>query len=327
MAALLSVWLVAAAAADPPAWEQWQLVVGIVDVGVRSDGSLVAMANGRLSLISTAGTLTPFARATDGFSGDPNAEPYFVSAPPLPADATGCTWTADDLFILDLSSPSGIIRVDSGGHATRFTTLSGVDTLGGIAFDTTGKFGHRLLVTGTHDGSQTTVFSVDCAGASSTVTTTAPQVEGGITVAPPTFGAFAGDLVAPDENTGRLYAIDTDGGVTVIANSGLPSGGDTGVESVGFVPPGFANGGYAYLADRGTPGNPFPGTDSLLRLPAALLTAAGIEDGDLLVSTEGSGTTIGIRCSDTCAVSLVATGTNGGHIEGHIVLIADQPSP
>jgi hypothetical protein len=313
--------------ADQPAWEQWQHVVGIVDVGVRADGSLVAMVNGRLFLVSSAGGLTPFATGADGFSGDPNAEPYFISVPALSVDTAGCKWNADDLFILDLSTPPGLIRVDPSGRATHFTTLAGVDTLGGIAIDTTGRFGHRLLVTGTHDGDQTTVFSVDCAGSSALVVTSAPQVEGGLAVAPSTFGAVAGDLIAPDENTGRLYAIDPSGTVTVIANSGLPTGSDTGVESEGFVPPGFVGGGNAYLADRGTPNNPFPGTDSLLRLSSSALSSAGVEEGDLLVSTEGGGTTIDVRCSDTCTVVQVATGTPGGHIEGHLVVVADHPAP
>src|SRR5579859_622191 len=36
------------AAADQAAWEQWQHIVGVVDVGARADGSLVVMANGHL---------------------------------------------------------------------------------------------------------------------------------------------------------------------------------------------------------------------------------------------------------------------------------------
>jgi hypothetical protein len=281
------------------------------------------MANGRLYVISANGPPVPFAAGPDGFSGDPASEPYFVAAPGLPVTAAGCAWTTDELFILDLGSPPGIIRVDASGRATHFATLTGVDTLGGIAFDTTGGFDHRLLVTGTHDGNQTTVFSIDCLGSTATVTTSAPQVEGGLAVAPASFGVAAGSLIAPDENTGRVYAIDSTGAVTLIANSGFPSGGDTGVESAGFIPPGFASAsaGYAYLADRGTPGNPFPGTDSLLRLSSTALASAGVQDGDLLVSTEGNGTTIAVRCQDTCSVTQVAAGTNGGHIEGHIVAV------
>src|SRR5439155_10306622 len=100
---------------------------------------------------------------------------------------------------------------------------------------------------------------------------------------PSTFGQFAGDLIAPDENTGQMWAIDPTGEVTLMVVPNLPAGGDTGVESVGFVPPGFINNaaGFAYLADRGTPNNPFPGNDSLLRLTAAALASAGVQDGDL----------------------------------------------
>ena len=323
VAALLAVaaaCLAATASAEQAAWEQWQHIPGVVDVGARADGTLVVMAAGRLYLLSDGG-LSPFAAGPDGFSADPNAEPYFVVAQAFSVDDAGCAWTPDDLLILDLTSPPGIARVDAAGRASRLATLSGVDTLGGIALDTTGRFGHRLLVTGTHDGNQTTVFSVDCQGAATTLTTSAPQVEGGIVVAPDTFGQFAGDLIAPDENTGQVWAIDPDGHAALVATPNLPTGGDTGVESAGFVPPGLGAGSYGYLADRGTPNNPFPGTDSLLRLSAEALAGAGVEAGDLLVSTEGNGTTIGIRCADTCGVFAVAQGTNGGHIEGHLLVI------
>ncbi|HEX8968448.1 MAG TPA: hypothetical protein VF937_11235, partial [Chloroflexota bacterium] len=319
-------WLPAApASAQSVAWEQWQHQSGIVDLGARGDGSLVAMAAGRLYQVASAtGATTPFSTGSDGFSADPNAEPYFVVAQALTVDdaPSGCGWTADDLFILDLTSPPGIARVDLAGHASRFATLAGVDTLGGIALDTTGRFGHRLLVTGTHNGNQTTVFAVDCAGLSATLTESAPQVEGGLAVAPATFGQFAGDLIAPDENSGQVWAIDPAGGVALVDVPNLPSGGDTGVESEAFVTPGFVGGGgYAYLADRATPGNPFPGTDSLLRISAAALASAGVQDGDLLIATEGNGTTVAIHCADTCVSRVVAQGTSGGHIEGHIVLL------
>src|SRR5207248_8440046 len=127
------------------AWEQWQHQVGIVDVGTRADGSLVAMAAGRLLNVAP-GALTPLA---SDFTADPNAEPYFVVASPLTDEAAGCTWSADGLFILDLTSPPGLARVDASGRTGRFATLAGVDTLGGIAVDSTGLFDLRLLVTGT----------------------------------------------------------------------------------------------------------------------------------------------------------------------------------
>jgi hypothetical protein len=315
------------ASAQTVAWEQWQHQVGIVEIGARADGSLIVMAAGHLFTLSATGAPTPASTGADGFSADPNAEPYFVVAQPFAVDGTGCSWSEDDLFILDLTSPPGIARVDPAGHSTRFATLRGVDTLGGIALDTGGRFGHRLLVTGTHNGNQTTVFAIDCKGASMTVTESAPQVEGGIAVAPDTFGQFAGALIAPDENSGQIWAIDPSGKASLVIVPSLPTGGDTGVESEGFVPMGFSSGGYAYLADRGTPNNPFPGTDSILRLSAAALTSAGVQDGDLLVSTEGNGTTVAVRCEATCSVVATIQGTNGGHIEGHIALVADQSNP
>jgi hypothetical protein len=303
----------------PIAWEQWQHQVGIVDVGVRGDGNLVAMIAGHLfSVSASTGAATPFA---PGFSADPNAEPYFVVTPNLgPAD-NHCTWQADDLYILDLTSPPGIARVTSTGTVSRLATLPGVDTLGGIALDTTGHFDNTLLVTGTHNGTQTTLFAVGCDGSTSVLTDSAPVVEGGLAVAPESFGRFAGNLIASDETSGQVWAFDPAGNVSLVVNSGLPSGGDTGVESEGFVPPGFIGGsGAAYLADRGTPDNPFPGTDSILRLSASALASAGIQDGDLLIATEGNGTTIAIRCQDTCSVLPAAQGTNGGHIEGKIAI-------
>ncbi len=306
-----------AQAQQQAAWEQWQHQVGIVENGGRQNGSLISMVAGRLLLIDPAsGAATAFAPT---FSADPNAEPYFVVTPDLSLGSDRCAWRADDTYMLDLGSPVGITRVDSGGAVSHLATLGGVDTLGGITLDTTGRFDHQLVVTGTHAGNQTTVFTVDCQGNVSVVTDSAPLVEGGIAVAPQSFGPFAGDLIAPDENSGQVWAIDPSGQASLVAQPNLPSGGDTGVESEGFVPPGFTAGsGHAYLADRGTPNNPFPGTDSLLRLPASVLVSAGVQDGDLLVATEGNGTTIAIHCAESCSVLSVAQGTQGGHIEGHI---------
>jgi hypothetical protein len=305
------------------AWVPWQKIPGVVDVGARADGSLVVMAAGKLFSVSPSGALSSFAQNSDGYvAGSADAESYFVIVPALTVDASACSFNEGDLFLLDLTSPPGIVRIDPAGHAARFATLTGVDTLGGIAIDTTGRFGYRLLVTGSHNN-QTTVFAIDCQGTSTILTDSAPPLEGGIAVAPSTFGQFAGALVAPDENTGQVWAIDPSGAVTLIITPNLPTGGDTGVESVGFVPPGFSAGGFAYLADRGTPNNPFPGTDSLLRLAASDLVAAGVQDGDLLVSTEGGGTTVAIHCEAACTVRQVAQGTPGGHIEGHIVAVAE----
>ena len=307
------------AAQTGPAWEPWQRLEGVVDVGARADGSLVAMANGLLFLVSPDGAIAPFARGADGYSGPAGAEPYFVVAPLLPTQSAACGFVPDDLLILDLSSPAGVTRVDAAGRASRFATIASVDSLFGIAFDTTGRFGYALLVVGQRQG-VTAVFAVDCQGGVTTVANSAPLVEGGVAVAPSEFGPFGGALIAPDELSGQIWAIGSDGSADLVAVPDLPTGGDTGVESIGFVPPGFSGGGFAYLADRGTPDNPFPGTDSILRLSSATLAAAGVQEGDLLVATEGGGLTVAVHCDLVCTATRIADGPPGGHIEGHIVL-------
>jgi hypothetical protein len=285
------------------------------------------MVAGRLSLVTPEGIRTPFAAGGDGYAGDAASEQYLVVAPALPAQPAGCGFAADDVFILDLSSPPGIARVDGSGHADRLATPPDVDGLWGIALDTTGRFGYRLLVAGTRGG-HTVVLAVDCRGDVSTISDAAPTVEGGFAVAPAGFGPYGGDLIAADELSGQVWAIGPDGAARLVLRSDLPAGPDTGVESLGFVPPGFGAGGVAYLADRGTPDNPFPGTDSLLRLSAQALVAAGVQDGDLLVATEGGGSTVAIRCAAACTSTVVAAGPAGGnvgHIEGHLTLVAGQP--
>lgn len=144
------------------------------------------------------------------------------------------------------------------------------------------------------------------------------SVEGGLAVAPASFGIYAGALIGTDELTGQVWAIGPDGAASPVAIPDLPVGGDTGVESVGFVPPGFS-GGFAYLADRGTPDNSFPGTDNVLRISSEVLSAAGVQAGDLLVATEGAGLTVAIRCEAACTSTLVAQGPPTSHIEGHII--------
>lgn len=316
-----------ARAADMAAWEQWQHLPGVVDiVGPRSDGKLVASAQGSLFLVSSDGGMSPFS-AGNKYSASKDDEPYMALAPALHVQSANCDFVAGDLFILDLPAPQGVIRVDSSGRPSRFAAIPSVDMLNGIAFDTTGRFGYRLLATGTGQKG-TTVAAIDCNGSVATITDSAPPLEGGLAVAPASFAQYGGELIAPDENSGKLWAIAPDGVASEIVTPNLPTGGDTGVESLGFVPPGFsAGGGAAYLSDRGTENNPFPGTDSILRLTSASLAGAGVADGDLLVATEGNGTTVAVRCDSTaCKANQVANGTKGGHIEGHLTLVTNQPA-
>jgi hypothetical protein len=280
--------------------------------GPRSDGSLVLAAAGRLWLLRSSGHISRFAPAYQSPGGE---EPYIASPA---ATHSGCSFGRDTVYVIRLAKPRGILRIGANGQLRRLASINAPGLIDGIAFDETGRFGFRLLVTVNH-GSTTTVDAIDCHGNVSTITTSAPRVEGGIAVAPKTFGRFAGDLIAPDETGGRVFAVAPGGRVTLVANSGLPHGGDIGVESEAFIPPTTQT---AVLADRLTPGNRHPGDDVVLRIDRAALVAAGVRPGDLLVATEGGALTDAIRCgSKRCSVRHVASGPAIAHAEGHIAFV------
>ena len=288
---------VEAAAPAKATWRPFAPIRQGVDVaGPRHDGTLVVAAGGRLSLLPSGGNQPrPFARGSDGYSTSPSTEPYIAVARQRRLPGAGCSWRRDDIFALETVGALSIIRVDPAGRAARFARLPAAAGLpNGIAFDPIGAFGHRLLVTQS-DGVGTTVSAVDCRGHVSTLTRAAPRVEGGIAVAPRGFGRFGGQLIAPDELSGRVWAIDARGRGRLVVHPSLASGGDIGVESVGFVPRGFERG-YALLADRGVPGNPHPGSDTILRVGGGALRRAGVRSGDLLIATEGGALTVAVRC-------------------------------
>jgi hypothetical protein len=300
-------------------WVRFLHVPGVVDLaGPRTNGQLTVAAAGRLFLLSMPGQPVPFARGSGGYATATGPEPYIAVPTGMPGIGPGCSFRLDATYALEPSRSPGVISIDAHGHARRFASLPAVRP-DGIAFDDVGRFGHRLLVTATAPGG-TTVFGIDCAGRVTTIASHAPRVEGGIVVAPLSFGSFGGDLVAPDETTGRLWAIGPGGTTRLIAQSPLPAGGDIGAESAAFVPTGFSQDWAAYVADRRSPGNRHPGTDSILRLSGAELTRAGVHAGDLVVSSEGGAQTIVIKCSaTTCTVRHIADGPAAAHVEGHIV--------
>jgi hypothetical protein len=314
------------AAAPPLTWSRWQHIAGVLDVvGPRSDGSLVVAAGGKLLLLDPlTGKQQPFAAGPGGYSRPGGEEPYIALSTGLSVAAAKCDFQRDDLFVLQLKPAGGVLRIDGAGRSHSFATVDGVASLNGITFDTTGRFGNRLLVTGPSHG-MTVVAAIDCRGQVTRITDAAPVLEGGIAVAPAGFGSYGGDLVAPDELSGNLYAIGPDGSSQTLAQSGLPGGGDIGVEGVGFVPAGFAAGGDAYFADRLTPGNPHPGSDNLLRLDSEALLRAGVREGDLLSATEGGAAMVAVRCGSTCQVTEVAGGDQA-HGEGHLLVVARTPA-
>jgi hypothetical protein len=308
-----------AAPAPPGRWTRFLHVAGVVDLaGPRGDGSFAVAAAGRLFILSRAGALLPFARGPGGYATAIGPEPYIAIPGHGQVSGPGCSFGRGTIFALQPRGHPGVILIGADGRARRFVSLPTTAAPTGITFDSTGRFGHDLLVTA-REHAATAVLAIGCTGQVRTVTDHAPAMEGGIAVAPASFGRYGGYLVAPVETSGRVFAIGPDGTVATLAVSGLPHGGDIGVESAGFVPPGFGAGGAAYLADRYTRGNRHPGTNSILRLPGSELIKAGVRAGDLLVATEGGARTIAVRCASACTVRYVAAGPAISHAEGHIV--------
>ncbi|MFL6077084.1 MAG: hypothetical protein ACJ73S_27130 [Mycobacteriales bacterium] len=306
-------------------WAPAVHVPAVIDLtGPRADGRFTVAAAGRLSLLAAppgaAGGVTPFARDAGGYATARGGEPYLALSTGRAVPGAGCTFPADTVYAIEPAGTPGVIGVDAQGRARRVATLSGVRP-NGIAFDTVGRFGYRLLVTAAA-GKHAAVYAIDCADRVRRVARQAPIVEGGLEVAPAGFGGFGGDLVAPDEKSGRIWAIGPDGKARQVARSPLPHGGDIGPESAAFVPAGITGDWAAYVADRRSPGNAHPGTDSVLRLPGAALAAAGVRPGDLLVASEGGGQTLAVRCARTCTVRHVADGPAPAHVEGHIIVAA-----
>lgn len=303
----------------PARWTATAHIRRVLDLNSpRRDAGIIVAAAGRLELFHPGSAPQAFATGPGGYTNPGGEEPYLARSTGRRSAAPGCTFGHDTVYVLRLTKGAGVTAVDAQGNARRFASLPSTGLENGIAFDGTGRFGGRLLVTAT-SGKKTTVYAIDCRGAVTTLTRNAPRVEGGLVVAPATFGRFGGDLIAPDEKGGRIYAIAPDGRSRLVADSGLPHGGDVGVESAGFVPARFGARGSALVSDRLTPGNAHPGDDVVLRIGGAALAAAGVRGGDLLVATEGGAHTDAIRCDGSCRVRHVADGPGVAHLEGHIV--------
>jgi hypothetical protein len=322
-AAICIALLASSVASAAPSLGTWRPVVkapGIVDVvGPRADGRLVLATHGGLFLMRPGGTPVPYARGPQGYAGSAG-EPYVALGSGHRDPGAGCAFQQDVIFALDPDATPGIVRVGRNGRSSRFANLPAGAFPSGIAIDTVGSFGYRLLVTSFAGGS-TTLTAFDCRGRARVVATGAVHVEGGIAVAPRTFGRFRGKLIAPDEVTGRIYAFGPRGLVRLVTESGLPAGGDIGVESVGFVPPKLGRRDAAYLADLGAPGSPTSGSDSLLILTGTSLSRANVHPGELIVATEAGAKTLAVRCARLCRVRHVADGPTVAHAEGHITFV------
>lgn len=302
-------------------WRPLVKVPGIIDVvGPRADGRLVLATHSGLFLLRPGRAPKPFARGSSGYAGAAG-EPYVALAPARRLSGANCAFHRDDVFALDPSSRPGVVRITARGQATRFMELPAGAFPAGIAFDAVGTFGFRLLIT-VRSGGKTVLYATDCRGRSRLVTSQGPPVEGGIAVAPRSFGRFGGDLIAADEVSGNVFAFDPRGQTRLVVASGLPAGGDIGVEAVGFVRAPLGARSSAYLADLGSPGSPTPGTDSLLVRRGSDLRAAHLRVGDLVTATEASARTLVIRCVRRCTLRRIGVGPPAAHAEGHITFVS-----
>ena len=318
--AVLSIVVVTGASGRAAAdirWRQFARLPGALDiVGPRADGRFVAAAGAGLFLVRRNGSVVPFARGSNGYA-PARGEAYLALAHNERVPGASCSFHRDDVYAIDPVDHPGVILITRSGAARRFVDLPGGSFVAGIAFDTVGRFGHRLLVTALV-GNLTTLYEIDCRGRAKAVAHGVARVEGGAVVAPSSFGRYGGRLIAVDELSGNVYAFDAHGRVRVIAHPSIPAGSDLGVESVGFVPHAFTRRGAAYLTDLGAPGSPTQGTDSVLSLPGRALLSSGARPGDLLVAAEAGGVTLSIRCVSRCTTRRIGRAFDATHAEGHI---------
>ena len=324
-AAALSV---ATAAPAAHALATWSVAIpqpGALDVTTpRSDGRMVVAAAGTLSLLQGT-TLSPFARGPGGYASSAG-EPYIALSNHRRVRSARCTFARDDVFAIEPGDNPTVIRITADGKAQPFASLMPGLFLAGLGFDTVGDYGYRLLVAATA-GSDTSLIAIDCRGRAKVLAQTpSTHVEGGMAVAPRNFGRFGGRFVAADEDDGDLVVFDRRGRAHTLVASGLPKGGDIGVESVGFIPERGPANALALLADRGGQAEPHPGDDAFLGVTVGDLLRAGARRGDLLAATEGGAQTIAVRCPRTCHVRHVADGPATAHAEGHIVFVS-PPAP
>ena len=315
---LLAFGLAAPASAAASAhWSPLIQLPNVADLFARpGSGAILADQTTGLATIRPGRRPTPYARAYVSPGGD---EPYMAVAPPPRRGR--CSFGAGTVYVLRLVAPTGVTAVDRHGRVRQFANIPGPGLETGIAFDPFGSFRYRLLVTVTA-GIESTLYAIDCHGHVSRLASHVPKVEGGMVVAPRSFGGrFGGRLIAADEVSGHLYAIAPSGAAEVVAPLDLPVGGDIGAESLGFVPRGFGRGWRALVADRVTPGSSHPGDGAILTIPGLRLRAAGVRAGDLLVVSEGGAEMAAVRCRGRCVARRVAAGPAPAHVEGHVIFV------
>jgi hypothetical protein len=87
-----------------------------------------------------------------GYSTAVGPEPYIAMAGRGRVAGAGCSFPSGMIFALQPGRQPAIIAITPAGRASRFTSLPATAAPGGITFDTSGRFGHRLVVTARNPG-------------------------------------------------------------------------------------------------------------------------------------------------------------------------------
>ncbi len=130
---------------------------------------VVSRGGGRTAVQPRAGRrAAPVARGAGGYQTATGTEPYLALATSVPVRGDRCSFVGGTAFAIQPGTRQAVIMISPRGRARRFASLQAGRALSGIAFDATGQFGHRLLVTA-ESGGRTTVFGLGCDGRVSTV--------------------------------------------------------------------------------------------------------------------------------------------------------------
>lgn len=196
----------------------------------------------RVQIITAVNRSGSRARFASGYASFRGVESKLAVVPDSgPAVAAG--FTPGDIFI-GRGPQTEISRLSASGEVISDVWASfgpGGGFWGGLAFDTEGDFGGRLIAVEANGA----IYLVSADGSSTLHVNMGIRFEG-VTVAPATFGPFARRIIVSvegygddDPHGGEIYALSPDGEQSLLANIGYAA------EDVIFVPP---LGGTFYLA-------------------------------------------------------------------------------
>jgi hypothetical protein len=290
LAALVAVTTGSAFAAQPSKPLHFRVfnATGLKLTGVFWSGSrFVYVENTTNDLFSgnaSGGPLQPFANLPDM-----TEETRCVVAP------AGYGFTASDIFchIPD----NRVFRISADGKTvTQFASLPTTDTSDGmLAFDTVGKFGHRLVAATGRSGDASvtggSVFTIDPSGNVQHVGDyPGPGGADGLAIAPAGFGSLAGAAlltVDPGPSAGTVVSVDAKGNTRTIAH--LPDGPNPIVAiaarttSALGAKPGF------YVADTNTHNVYFASAAELAPYAGAVLVGTEIQASFWVIRPRGGG--------------------------------------